>query len=527
MRRLWYNGKVVSMDGAMTRYEAVGAEDGKIAFLGTSADALAQGWDEKKDLQGAMVLPGFTDSHMHMLQYAMFHKNVDLVGVDSIETIIRLYKERMERDHPPYIIGMGWNQETMAEGRLVTKQDLDRVSTEIPVFALRACIHVGACNSVMLEMIRNLKGLDEETLGQIDFETGILRENAARLYKDVLPQADDAYVKDLIQLGQRDLNAAGITCVNTDDFKVVSGLDPVHLVELFRAMEGSGELTIRVYEQSLLEPEEFERLKAVRSDQADRESLFRTGPRKLLQDGSLGAKSAEMIDGYVDDRDNHGIPIYTEEELYHRIKLAHDIHMDVAVHAIGDLALQKVCDAIERVERENPWPEHRHGIVHAQTTTPALLRRMKELGLQAFIQPIFIDADMNIIAERVGERHAKDCYNWKSMEDLGIHVSGGCDCPVEPFDVLDNMRAAITRKNRAGTKTYLPEQALSVEQAVRLFTSDAAWASRDEAVRGTLELGKLADLVVLDQDLFAIDPDTFPQVKVLETVLNGTTVFRA
>ena len=260
MRRLWYNGKVVSMDGAMTRYEAVGAEDGKIAFLGTSADALAQGWDEKKDLQGAMVLPGFTDSHMHMLQYAMFHKNVDLVGVDSIETIIRLYKERMERDHPPYIIGMGWNQETMAEGRLVTKQDLDRVSTEIPVFALRACIHVGACNSVMLEMIRNLKGLDEETLGQIDFETGILRENAARLYKDVLPQADDAYVKDLIQLGQRDLNAAGITCVNTDDFKVVSGLDPVHLVELFRAMEGSGELTIRVYEQSLLEPEEFERL---------------------------------------------------------------------------------------------------------------------------------------------------------------------------------------------------------------------------------------------------------------------------
>ena len=112
------------------------------------------------------------------------------------------------------------------------------------------------------------------------------------------------------------------------------------------------------------------------------------------------------------------------------------------------------------------------------------------------------------------------------MEDLGIRVSGGSDCPVEPFNVLDNMRAAITRKNRAGTKTYLPEQALSVEQAVRLFTSDAAWASRDEDVRGTLELGRQADLVVLDQDLFAIDPDTFPQVKILETVLDGKTVYQ-
>ena len=134
---------------------------------------------------------------------------------------------------------------------------------------------------------------------------------------------------------------------------------------------------------------------------------------------------------------------------------------------------------------------------------------------------------MNIIAERVGEAHAKECYNWKAMEDLGIRVSGGSDCPVEPFNVLDNLRAAVTRKNRAGTRVYLPEQALTVEQAVRLFTSDAAWASRDEAVRGTLELGKQADLVVLDRDLFAIEPDTFPEAKVLETVLNGRTVFRA
>lgn len=513
------------MDSRMSRWEAVGTDGDRIVFLGDSTQALTMDWDEKRDLEGAMVLPAFNDTHMHMLYYAMFQKNVALFGVDSIETIVERCRERIEKNHPDYLLGMGWNQETLAEGRMPQREDMDRISTEIPVCMLRACAHIAACNSVMLERIRALQGVDPETLSHVDFIHGLLREDAMRLYMEAFPKADDAYVRELIEIGQRDLNAAGITCVHSDDLKVIAGMDPVHLVELFRDMEAQGRLTVRIYEQSLVDQTDFDRFLTVRGDPEDRTSLFRVGPRKLLQDGSLGAKSAEMIDGYVDDRDNHGIPIYTEEELYTWIKAAHDRHMDVAVHAIGDLALKKVCDAIERAEKENPWPDHRHGIVHAQTTTPDLLRRMKELGLQAYIQPIFIDADMHIIEERVGPEHAKDCYNWKAMEDLGLRVSGGSDCPVEPFNVLDNMRAAITREDRAGTMTYLPEQALSVEQAIRLFTSDAAWASRDEAVRGTLEPGKLADLVVLDRDLFETEPRDFPKVRVLETVLNGRTVY--
>lgn len=527
MRKLWYHGKIISMDPNMTRYEALGQEDGKIVFLGSDQDALALPWDEKTDLEGGAMLPGFHDTHMHMLHYALFQKNLALFGVDSIETIIKLGRTRIAEQNPPYLIGMGWNQEGMAERRLVDRRDMDRISTEIPVCMLRACGHVAACNSKMLEMIRAMEHPDPETIGHVDFENGILREDAMRLYMEVIPDMSAEDIRTLVRKGQHDLNAHGITCTHSDDLKVIPGYDPIELVELFRAMEREGELTVRVYEQCLIDQTDFHRLAAVRSPLDDHTSLFRTGPRKLLQDGSLGAASAEMIDGYVDDPDNHGIPIYTEEELYTWIKSAHDGHMNVAVHAIGDLALRKVCDAVERVQRENPWSGHRHGIVHAQTTTPALLRRMKDLGLQAYIQPIFIDADMELIAQRVGEEHARDCYNWKAMEELGLHISGGSDCPVEPFDVLDNMRSAITRKNRTGTRTYLPEQALSVEQAVRLFTSDAAWASYDEDYRGTLEVGKLCDLVVLDQDLFAIDPDDFPSVRVLETVLNGRTVYRA
>lgn len=527
MRRLWFNGAVVSMDPAMTRHEAIGVEGGKIVFLGTIRDALTQDWDEKRDLDGAMVLPGFTDSHMHLLHYAWLRRNLSLFGVSSIEELIQRCRERVQQDRPAYLIAQGWNHNTMEEGRLVTRQDLDRVSTRIPVCALRACLHIGACNTVMLDRIRSLPHVEPEVLAKVDFENGILREEALHLYSDVLPAANDDAVRNLILLAQRELNAAGITCVNSDDLRTIPGVDPFHLIELFREMERQGELTLRIIEQCQIYREDFDRFQSVRSDPSDRDSLFRTGPRKLLQDGSLGARSAEMEEGYADAPDNFGIPIYTEEELFQYIDAAHRTHMDVAVHTIGDLALRKTCDAFERAEKAYKWPDHRHGVVHAQITTPALLRRMKALGLQVFIQPIFIDADMKIIAQRVGEAHARECYNWKTMIDLGLHTSGGSDCPVEPFDVLDNLRAAITRKDRAGCQVYLPEEALTAEQAVRLFTTQAAWASRDEAVRGALLPGMQADLVILDRDIFAIDPDTIPQTVVLETVLAGKTVYQA
>ena len=514
------------MTRPVRRYEAIGVENEKIVFLGSDQEALAQSWDETIDLQGRQVLPGFSDTHMHLLHYALFQKNLALFGVDSIEEIVRMGRERLERDHPHYLMGMGWSQEHLAEGRMPERRDLDRISTEIPICLLRVCAHIAACNTAMVERLTAIRDqVPPAVWEKVDMEHGFLREEAMRLYMEIIPPESDEEIQEMICRGMADVNAAGITCIHSDDLQVLSGVHPARLIKLFRKLEQEGKLTVRVYEQCLVEPEDFEDFQALRSTPEDRTSLFRTGPRKLLQDGSLGAKSAEMLAGYVDEPDNHGIPIHTEEELYELIQAAHRRRMDVAVHAIGDLALQKVCDAVERVQREDPWPQARHGIVHAQTTSPALLERMKALNLQAYIQPIFIEADMEIISQRVGEARARECYNWKSMLELGLHISGGSDCPVEPFDILDNLRAAVTRQNRAGTRSYLPEQALTVEEGLRLFTTDAAWASRDEEVRGTLEVGKLADLVVLDRDLFHMDAADFPNVNIVETVLNGKTVF--
>ena len=526
MRRLWHNGKIASIDPENRIYQALGTEDERIVFLGSDREAAALPWDERTDLKGALMLPGFQDSHMHMIHYAVHQRNVSLFGVDSIPEAIRLCRERIQREHPPYLVAVGWNQEMMKEGRLLTKEDMDQISTEIPVCAIRACVHIAACNSVMLQRIREMKDAKPDMLAGVDYENGLLRESAVDFYLDVMPPADDEEIRRLVRLAQRDMNAGGIVAIHSDDLQSVPGVAPDHVLKVFQDMDRDGELTMRIHEQCLVSQAQFPALLALRPAEVDHTGMVRLSCRKLLEDGSLGAKSAEMIDGYVDQPDYHGIANYTPQELYEMVRDAHAQRLDVACHAIGDLALQKFCDTIERVLQEDPWPDHRHGVVHAQVTSPALLERMRALGLQAFIQPIFIDADMEIIAQRVGDAHARDCYQWKTMRDMGIHTSGGSDCPVEPFDILDNIRSAVDRKNRAGTRTYLPEQALTVEEAIRLFTCDAAWSGRDEEVRGTLELGRLADLVVLDRDLFRIPPEDFTKVKVLETVVGGKTVYR-
>lgn len=527
MRRLWYNGKIASVDPENRVYQALGTEERKIVFLGSTQEAAALPWDEQTDLHGALMLPGFQDSHMHMIHYALHQRNVSLSGVDSIPRAIQICRERIEREHPSYLVAVGWNQEMMREGRLLTREDMDQISTEIPVCAIRACVHIAACNSVMLDRIREIKNAKPDMLAGVDYEKGHLRESAVDFYLDVMPPAGDEEIRRLVRLAQRDLNAGGIVAVHSDDLQSVPGVAPDHVLKVLQDMERNGELTVRIHEQCLVNQAQFPALLALRPAETDHTGMVRLACRKLLEDGSLGAKSAEMIDGYVDEPDNPGIANYTPQELYEMIRDAHAQRLDVACHAIGDLALKKLCDTVERVLREDPWPDHRHGVVHAQTTSPELLERMRALGLQAYIQPIFIDADMEIIAQRVGEAHARDCYQWKTMRNMGIHTSGGSDCPVEPFDILDNIRAAVTRKNRAGNHTYLPEQALTVEEAVRLFTCDAAWSGRDEDVRGTLELGRLADLVVLDRDLFQISPEDFTKTRILETVVGGKTVYRA
>ena len=208
MRRLWCHGKVDSMARPMRRCEAVGVENETIVFLGTDQEALTQNWDEIIDLEGRQVLPGFSDTHMHLLHYVLFQKNLALFGVDSIESIVRMGRERIAQNHPACLLGMGWNQEHLAEGRMPERRDLDRISTEIPICLLRVCAHIAACNTAMVERLTEIRDqVPPAVWEKVDVEHGFLREEAMRLYMEIIPPESDQEIRDMIRSGAADLNA--------------------------------------------------------------------------------------------------------------------------------------------------------------------------------------------------------------------------------------------------------------------------------------------------------------------------------
>lgn len=526
--KLYTNGSIASLDSHSNWYEAIGTEDGKIVFLGTSEEAKDLQAEERVDLEGRLMLPGFADTHMHMLMYAFFSRNANLFGSSSIEEMIQRFQDL--KDASPgrsYLYGMGWNQELLSENRLPCRADLDRISTEIPIFAFRICGHIGVFNSRALDL---LKASDPgaHVLSNTDFETGVVKEDAALSYAWLIPPVSEAELIQMILDAQADMNRCGLTMAHSHDFEVMPGADWQQIVRVLRRLSDEGQLTCRIFEQSFFPGDEdyAEFLSMGNRTDRDGDAFFRIGPRKLLQDGSLGGSTAMTAKGYVHDRSNKGLPSVSKEALYRSIRQAHENDCPTAVHCIGDEAMRWTLSAIERCQREQPKPDIRHGIVHAQLTDLEILEQMKALNVQAFVQPIFINSDMDVIYDRIDSEDVPFTYNWKTMLDMGIHISGGTDAPVEPFNVMHNLYSAITRKNLDGTKTFLPEQALSVEEALRLVTSCAAYASFDENRRGTLEIGKDADLTVLSENIFEIDPDKIKDVEIETTIVGGRTVYQ-
>lgn len=526
--KLFINGIIASMDADSNQYEAIGISDGKIAFLGSRKEAEALGAEETVDLGGKLMLPGFADTHMHMLMYAFFSKNADLFGVQSVEEVVgRFQKQLANEPDRTYLYGMGWNQESFEGGRYPTRQDLDQISAEIPIFASRTCGHIAVFNTRALELLAASKPGDH-ILSNTDFETGMVKEDAALAYVGLVPPVSSDELREMILSAQADMNRCGLTIAHSHDFGVMPGTDWKQVLGTLQSLSAEGKLTCRIFEQSFFPKDEdfLEFLAMGNRTERKGDGFFRVGPRKILQDGSLGGSTAMVKKGYIHNRNNKGLPAFSKEQLYTSIRQAHDHDCPAAIHCIGDEAMDWVLSAIERCQKENPKDDIRHGIVHAQLTTPEILSRMKELDVQVFIQPIFINSDMNVIYDRIDAADVPSTYCWKTMLDMGIHASGGTDAPVEPFHVMNNLYTAVTRKNLEGTKTFLPEQALTVAEAVSLITSRAAYASFDENRRGTLETGKDADLVVLSDNIFEIDPDLIKDVEVEMTIAAGRTVFQ-
>ena len=530
MRTVYYNAAVYT--GTLPLAEAFGVEDGVFFFTGTSEEALKQSADTFTDLKGAFVCAGFTDSHMHLLNYgqsliiAPLHQHAG-----SLEDMLRCLQQTAP-GAGGWILGRGWNQDYFSdEQRMPTRWDLDKVSTDRPVCAVRACGHALCVNSKALELLGITAETPQPEGGQILLEdgvpNGIFFDNAMDLVYDAFPAPDRKNLKSMIRAACADLNARGITAVHSDDYCVFRNLPWQEVNLAFRELEQEGSLTVRVYEQS-----NFTDVSALREFMdagnltGTGTDLFRIGPLKMLGDGALGARTAYLSQPYADDPATRGISVFSQQEFDDMISCANERGMQCAIHCIGDACLDMVLHSLEKALNEHPREDHRHGIVHCQVTRPDQLRKIAEMGLHVYAQSIFLDYDIHMVKDRVGEELANSSYSWKTLKNLGATVSNGSDCPVELPDVLGGIQCAVTRTDlKASVQPYLPEEAFTVAEALDSFTSGGAYACFQEHIRGKIQPGMLADFVILQKNPFTEPTSNIRKIPVLETHLSGKKVF--
>lgn len=535
MDLIFINSRVHTMDKDKSIREAVAVKGERIMFAGSNEEAMKLKTEMTKviDLEGKTLVPAFNDSHMHLLSYGYSLTMTNLIGTKSLEEVLERTSDFIKKNKVPagkWVRGRGWNQDYFSRDKIFpTRYDLDKISTENPICLTRTCGHVIIINSKALEMLGITKDTPQFGGGHFDLDEngeplGIFREDAMRPVYNAIPSPSLEEIKSMILAASKDLNAYGITSVGTDDFEALPQSDYENVVIAYKELIAEGKNTVRIYEQCLL-PEK-KRLqgfldKGYKTGWGD--ESFKIGPLKLLQDGSLGARTAALMKDYDDEPGTTGIITATQEYLNDLVMMAHKADCQIAIHGIGDRGMYMAFEAIEKALKEYPRKDHRHGIIHAQITDEYLLDKFKELDAVAYIQPIFLDYDWKIVKARVGAEREKTSYNWKGLLDRGVHIPSGSDAPVETFNVMYGIYEAVTRKDLQGNPEggWLPDQALTPYEALHAFTVEGAYASFEEDIKGSIEPDMLADMVVLSKDILAIDPHEIKDVEVVSTIFGG------
>lgn len=382
------NGKIHTMDDDRKKVNAVALKGNKIEKIGSNEEVLEFKTENTKiyDLEGKTVLPGFNDSHLHLLNYGLSLTKVDLVGTTSIEEIknrIRKFIEKRDLKNGEWITCAGWNQDYFQGERVFpTRHDLDKISTDYPILATRVCLHVAVVNSKALEILNINKDTAQIEGGHFDLDengepTGIFREKAVSLIYDNLPETSVEEIKDMMKNAIQEMNRCGITSVGSDDFEALPDKNYENVIRAYKELKEEKQLKMRVYEQCLFRTkenlEEFIE-KGYKTGKGD--EFFKIGPLKLLLDGSLGARTAALVEAYTDDPSTNGITTMTQEELDEIIQLAHLNDFQIAMHGIGDRTMYMIFESIEKALNKLPKEDHRHGIVHAQITDEILLDKL-------------------------------------------------------------------------------------------------------------------------------------------------------
>ncbi len=536
MKTLYYNGNVYC--GEENFQQAFLVEEGRITHVGTDEALLSMPHDQAENMQGAFLCPGFNDSHMHLLNLGNTMAMCPLAEADSLADLIRRLSFFLEQKALPagkWLLGRGWNQDHFSPASgMPTRFDLDQVSTMHPICIVRCCGHALSVNSRALEVL----GITESTAcppggtlckdetGRLN---GIFLDAAMPLVQGRLPAPTVLDMKDMLLSAMKKLNSVGVTSCHTDDLITFENVPWQQVIQAYRELEAEGRLTVRVYQQSqFTTPHGLQAFLDNGCNTGVGSAFFKIGPLKMLGDGSLGARTAFLRDGYADAPDEHGLALFTQDEMDAMISLARKNGMQCAVHVIGDGILDRVLLAYEKAFARYPAADHRCGIIHVQLTRPDQLEKIRALNLHAYVQSVFLDYDSHIVHARAGETLAASSYAFRTLQKTGVSLSNGTDCPVEEPNPMRGIQCAVTRQPLdQSLPPYRPEEKMSLSQALHSYTRAGAYASFEEHFKGNIAPGMAADFVALSHNPFLVPPHALSSITVKATWVNGKNVFRA
>ena len=532
------NGNIRTLDIQRPQTQAIAVKAGRIMAVGENDEIsdLASSKTERVNLNGRLGIPGMMDSHFHFYDWAMGRQQLDLARVKSLDELLNQVAQatrKLPREN--WILGQGWNESDWPEHIMPRRDHLDAMAPAHPVALWRCDLHLVSVNSRALE----LAGIDETTPdppdGVIEKDssgrpTGILRELAPNLVKAVIPAPKADEIVAAMRDGITHLHTLGLTGLH--DVRLMGGLEGAPALKAWQILNEKGKLDLRCWVS--LAGERIEEAIALGLRTGLGDERLRIGHLKYFADGGMGARTAWMLEPYLDAE--YGMPLGSMAELGQQIAAAEKAGLAVMVHAIGDRANREVITTLEGLpklrsesqERSFVPPVLPHRIEHTQMIRSEDIQRLAKLKVAACVQPHNMILDINMIEESVGPR-GRWTYAYKEMIDAGIPVILSSDAPVCDPSPLVGIHAAVTRQKRDGTPAggWYPEQRISVEDAVRGYTTVPAAFYGQSREMGTLMPGKRADMIVLDRDIFQVDPMEIADARVEMTIFDGRIVYRS
>ncbi len=534
---VYINGNIYTVDKDFSKATAMAIKGDRFIYVGDDKGARKYAGKDTKliDLKGQTVIPGLIDSHLHYLSLGTRLLQIDAFWKPK-EEILEAVAEKYKKIEPgEWILGRGWNQEVWDPPVFPTKEDLDAVSPDVPVVLTRVCGHATWVNSKALE----IAGIDKNTPDPVGGEIlrdengepiGILTDQAQQLVSTKVPDFTEKQLEKALLLAQEELFSQGITSAHD------AGSNDEDIQRLKKLYQ-EGDLKVRLYVMARVtgRPSPQELVEGLRSfyDKGPQIGVF--GDRltvrsiKLSLDGSLGARSAWMLEEYSDRPGHLGNGKLTDEELYQIVKEARLAGFQVNSHAIGDAANRQALNVYEKVLKELPHPDHRYRIEHAQIVALEDISRFATLGVVPSMQTVHATSDKNMAEDRVGPDRIKGAYAWRKFIEAGCVIPNGTDAPVELVNPYHNLYAAVTRMDREGEPKggWYPEECLTREEALRSCTKWAAYGAFEEEQKGSIEVGKLADFVKIDRDIMNCPESEIKDIKALLTVVGGETVYES